>query len=47
VAHLLEEGRLHAIAGAPSFKRRVYVVENAQAVRNWSWYETAIASVMR
>jgi len=31
----VEEGRLHPVAGAPGFCRRVCVVENASTVRAW------------
>jgi DNA-binding transcriptional LysR family regulator len=46
VAALLAERRLYAVAAAPVFKRRIYVVENAQAVRNWPWWDDAIAALM-
>ncbi len=42
-AAALEEGTLHAVAQAPVFTRRVYVVENAQTVRAWEWYPAALA----
>jgi hypothetical protein len=29
-------GRLHLVAGAPVFGRRIYVVENVRTVRAWS-----------
>lgn len=45
VEDLVLEGRLHAVRGAPSFKRRVYLVETAQTVAQWSWYESAIGAV--
>lgn len=46
VAGLLKEGRLHAVAGAPAFRRRVYAVENAQAARGWDWYDAALAAAV-
>jgi LysR family transcriptional regulator, flagellar master operon regulator len=45
-AHFLARAKLHAVRGAPSFKRRVYLLESAQAVAQWPWYEAAIAWVM-
>ncbi len=42
-----EEGRLHAVAGAPGFSRRVYVVENASTVRAWPWHGAALAALER
>jgi LysR family transcriptional regulator, flagellar master operon regulator len=44
VAPLVASGRLHRVAGAPRFVRRVYLVESARAVRNWDWYESAVAA---
>ena len=41
---LLADGRLHAVRGAPSFTRRVHVVENAQTVRGWAWYPRALSA---
>jgi len=41
----VEEGRLHPVADAPGFSRRVYVVENASTVRAWPWYGAALASL--
>lgn len=46
VTALLAEGRFHLVAAAPRFKRRVYVVENAQTVRNWAWWDDAVASIV-
>lgn len=40
----IASGQLHRIGAAPTFGRRVYVVENATAVRGWSWYEAALAA---
>ncbi len=40
----LKAGSLHVMAGAPVFTRRIYVVENVQAVRNWAWYPAAVAA---
>jgi LysR family transcriptional regulator, flagellar master operon regulator len=37
-------GRLHPVAAAPRFVRRVYLVENVRAVRGWDWYEAAVAA---
>jgi LysR family transcriptional regulator, flagellar master operon regulator len=44
VSPLLVSGRLHRIAGAPSFLRQVYLVESARATQSWPWYETAVAA---
>jgi DNA-binding transcriptional LysR family regulator len=44
VAPLVASGRLHRVANAPRFVRRVYLVESARAVRNWDWYEAAVAA---
>jgi LysR family transcriptional regulator, flagellar master operon regulator len=44
VAPLEESGRMHRVPGAPRFLRRVYLVESARAVRNWGWYEAAVAA---
>jgi DNA-binding transcriptional LysR family regulator len=44
---LLKQGELHLVPGAPSFTRRVYVVENAQTVRPWGWYAGALAAASR
>jgi LysR family transcriptional regulator, flagellar master operon regulator len=41
----LAQRKLHAVRGAPRFKRRVYLVESAQTVARWPWYEPAVASV--
>jgi LysR family transcriptional regulator, flagellar master operon regulator len=41
---LITSGRVHRVQGAPSFLRRVYVVENARATRSWTWYEAAVAA---
>ncbi len=45
VAELTGQGKLHEVRAAPGFRRRVYLVENAQATRNWPWFESAIASL--
>ena len=42
---LLATGRLFAVTAAPTFKRRIYAVESAHAVRQWPWYESAINSL--
>jgi DNA-binding transcriptional LysR family regulator len=39
----LASGRLRVVADTPIFRRRIYVVENVQTVRNWSWYGAALA----
>jgi DNA-binding transcriptional LysR family regulator len=44
VGPLISSGRLYRVAGAPSFTRRVYLVENARATQPWSWYEGAVAA---
>jgi LysR family transcriptional regulator, flagellar master operon regulator len=41
---LITSGRLHRVQGAPSFLRRVYLVERARATQSWAWYEAAIAA---
>ena len=41
---VLKEGRLHVVKDAPSFTRRIYVVENAQTVRAWEWYPAALSA---
>ena len=41
---LLASGRLHRIEAAPRFVRRVYLIESARAVRDWDWYEAAVAA---
>ena len=43
VSASLKGAQLHAVAQAPSFKRRVYVVECAHTVAKWEWYESALA----
>ncbi|WP_421695502.1 LysR family transcriptional regulator [Aestuariivirga sp.] len=40
----LDAGTLQRVGAAPAFTRRVYVVENAQTVRPWSWYASALAA---
>jgi DNA-binding transcriptional LysR family regulator len=45
VSRMLESGSLHEVAHAPQFRRRIYLVESAQAVQTWSWYEAAVASL--
>jgi LysR family transcriptional regulator, flagellar master operon regulator len=45
IADPVRQGRLHAVKGAPSFTRRVYLVEATQTVAQWVWYESAIAAV--
>jgi DNA-binding transcriptional LysR family regulator len=43
----VDAGLLHAVAGAPGFTRRVYVVENALMVKGWAWYAEALAAARR
>jgi DNA-binding transcriptional LysR family regulator len=45
VSDLLRLGRLHAVKAAPSFTRRVYLVEATQTVARWAWFEAAIRAV--
>ena len=45
VSEPMRRGRLHAVKGVPSFKRRVYLVEATQTVARWAWYEAAIDAV--
>jgi DNA-binding transcriptional LysR family regulator len=45
VGDLMRRGRLHAVKGAPSFKRRVYLVEATETVARWAWYESAIGAL--
>lgn len=40
----LARGSLFPVPHAPRFRRRVYVVENAQTVRAWPWYAAALAA---
>lgn len=40
---LIASGRLHRVADAPAFLRRVYLVESARATQSWPWYEAAVA----
>lgn len=40
----LADGRLHRVADAPEFDRRVYLAENTAAVRAWDWYEPLLAA---
>ncbi len=47
VAPFLADGRLLARADAPVFRRRVYVVEAAEAVTGWAWYAEALAAASR
>lgn len=42
---LLMTGNLHLVDAAPTFTRRVYVVQNVATVRNWPWYEAAITAI--
>ena len=44
---LLARGDLYPVAGAPSFKRPIYVVERVTTVGQWGWYRRAIASLQR
>lgn len=37
--------QVHRVADAPTFKRSVYLVGNAQTVQDWPWYEEAVAAV--
>lgn len=41
---LVQAARLHPVADAPVFSRRVYVVEAIGAVRQWPWYAAALAA---
>jgi hypothetical protein len=44
VEPLLASRRLHRVAGAPVFLRRVYLVERARATESWTWFEAAVAA---
>ena len=44
VGPLVASGRLHRIDAAPSFVRRVYLIESARTTRSWAWYEAAVAA---
>lgn len=44
-ATALAAGTLHRIAATPTFRRPVYVVENARAVRDWHWYGGVIDAI--
>ncbi len=46
VAGLVRDGRLHVVAPAPVFARRVYLVESLPAVQRWDWYAAAIAACL-
>jgi hypothetical protein len=39
--------RLHVVARAPVFGRRIYVVENKRAVGAWPWCGAALAELER
>lgn len=41
----LADGRLHRVPNAPDFTRRIHVVENAQTVKGWGWYEEALGNL--
>lgn len=45
VRALLDNRTLHPVAAAPTFKRRVYLVESAQTVSQWNWYEAAVTAL--
>lgn len=47
VSSLISAGRLHRVEGAPTFTRRIYLVENTRATRPWTWYEAAVAASRR
>jgi len=42
---LLASGDLHRVEGAPSFSRRVYLIETALATQSWNWYEAAVSAI--
>ncbi|HEV7610374.1 MAG TPA: LysR family transcriptional regulator [Steroidobacteraceae bacterium] len=44
VGPLIASGRLHRVEEAPSFLRRVYLVESARATQSRPWYEAAVAA---
>ena len=44
VRKALASGALARVPAAPVFTRRVYVVENAETVRPWGWYASALAA---
>jgi len=44
VEPIIASGRMHQVEEAPSFLRRVYLVESARATKSWAWYEAAIAA---
>ena len=43
-APLLRSRRLYVVKHAPVFLRRVYLVQSARTVREWDWYEAAVAA---
>ncbi|MFO1123264.1 MAG: LysR family transcriptional regulator [Hyphomicrobiales bacterium] len=45
VDSLVATGRLHRVAGAPDLSRRIYLVETAQTVKSWDWFEPAVAAI--
>jgi LysR family transcriptional regulator, flagellar master operon regulator len=44
VTDAIRDGQLHLVEGAPVLSRRVYLVETAQTVKAWPWYEAAVAA---
>ena len=44
VGPLIASGRLQRVDAAPSFVRRVYLIESARTTRSWAWYEAAVAA---
>ena len=47
VGTYLDRGELHAVPEAPSFERRIYLIEARQTVSRWQWYESAIRVIDR
>jgi DNA-binding transcriptional LysR family regulator len=45
IGPLLASGDLHRVEGAPSFSRRVYLIETALATQSWNWYEAAVSAI--
>ena len=46
VAALLDEGRLHAVPGAPEFSRPAYLLVNRSAADGWPWLDAVLAAAV-
>jgi DNA-binding transcriptional LysR family regulator len=45
LARVTPSGRLRRVAGAPRFRRRAYLVVNAQAAAQWPWLDEALVAL--